>query len=399
MSKPLRTSERVRRLAPSPIRKFFGLVESMPDAISLSIGEPDFVTPWSVREAGIFALEKGHTHYTHNRGTLRLRQEVASYLARRFGVEYDPETEILMTVGVSEALDLVCRVLFEPGDAVLVVEPSFVAYRPCAELAGATVVSVPTTEDDGFVPTRARLAPLAAGAKALVLSYPNNPTGAIMTRQQMRPITHLAEREDLLVIADEVYAELTYDGEPASFAAMPGMRERTVLLNGFSKAFAMTGWRLGWAAGPADIIEAMTKVHAYTMMCVSASAQEAAAEALRSGDHEVARMRQEYNQRRRMVLGRLNAMGLRCFEPRGAFYTFPSIEATGLSSEEFAERLLREEKVAVVPGSAFGECGEGYVRCSYAASLSELEEALKRMERFVERCRKRRRPGRRSRAR
>ena len=247
--------------------------------------------------------------------------------------------------------------------------------------------------------TRARLAPLATGARALVLSYPNNPTGATMTRQQMRPIARLAEREDLLVIADEVYAELTYDGEPVSFAAMPGMRERTVLLNGFSKAFAMTGWRLGWAAAPADIIEAMTKIHAYTMMCVSASAQEAGAEALRSGGGEIARMRQEYNQRRRMVVGRLNAMGLRCFEPRGAFYAFPSIEATGLTCEEFCERLLREEKVAVVPGSAFGECGEGYIRCSYAASLAELEEALKRMERFVERCRERRRPGRRSRAR
>jgi aminotransferase len=399
MPKPPRTAARARRLAPSPIRKFFGLVESMPDAISLSIGEPDFVTPWSVREAGIFALEKGYTHYTNNRGTIGLRREVAAYLARRFGVEYNPDTEILVTVGVSEALDLACRALFDPGDTVLVVEPSFVAYRPCAELADARVITVPTYEDDSFVVTRAQLAPVARGAKALVLSYPNNPTGAILTRQQMRPIASLVEREDLLVITDEVYAELTYDGDPVSFASLPGMRERTIALNGFSKAFAMTGWRLGWAAAPADIIDAMTKIHAYTMMCASSSTQEAAAEALHAGDAEVARMRQEYNQRRRMVVSRLNAMGLRCFEPQGAFYAFASIAATGLTSERFCERLLREEKVAVVPGSAFGECGEGYVRCSYATSLPELEEALARMERFVGRCRKRGRPGRPIRAR
>jgi aminotransferase len=381
----------------------------MPDAISLSIGEPDFVTPWSVREAGIFALEKGHTHYTHNRGTIRLRREVAAYIADRFGVEYDPETEILITTGVSEALDLTCRALFDPGDAVLVVEPAFVAYGPCAELSGARVVSVPTTEDDEFAVTRAQIASAVDGlraetsakarAKALVLSYPNNPTGAILTRRQMAPIARLAEREDLLVIADEVYAELTYDGQPVSFASLPDMRKRTVLLNGFSKAFAMTGWRLGWAAGPAAIIDAMTKIHSYTMMCVSAAAQEAAAEALRSGAAEAERMCEEYNRRRRLVVGRLNGIGLRCFEPKGAFYTFPSIETTGLGSEAFAERLLREERVAVVPGNAFGACGEGHIRCSYAASLPELEEALTRMERFVGRCRKRRRAGGRSRAR
>jgi aminotransferase len=381
-------ARRVRELPPSGIRRFFGLVERMPEAISLSIGEPDFVTPWRIREAAIYSIEKGHTHYTANRGIQRLREEVSAYLSRRFGVEYDPQSELLITVGVSEALDLGLRVLVEPGEGVIVPEPCFVAYVPCALLAGGRPVPVSLRVEEEFKLSGEAVRQAAReGAKVLVISYPSNPTGATMSREELARVAEAARECGLFVISDEIYAELTYDGEHASFAALPGAKEFTLLLGGFSKAFAMTGWRLGYAAGPAEVIEAMTKVHTYTLMCSPTGAQEAAVEALEAGWGEVARMREEYDQRRRVVVKRLNEMGLSCFEPKGAFYAFPSIRATGMSSEEFCERLLEKEKVAVVPGTAFGSAGEGYVRCSYATGMAQLEEALARMARFVGRRR------------
>lgn len=376
-------SQRVRALQPSPIRRFFDLVESMPEAISLSIGEPDFVTPWHVREAAIYSLERGHTHYTPNRGTRELRVEISRYLQRRFGLEYDPETQILVTLGVSEGLDLACRALLDPGDAIAFPEPCYVSYRPCASLAGATPIGIPTTIEQGFKVTPAQVRHAAARAKVLLLGYPSNPTGVALDPDEMAAIAEVVRELGLVVIADEIYAELRYDGEPASFAAAPGMWERTVLLGGFSKAFAMTGWRLGYACGPAEIIDAMTRIHAYTALCASVTTQHAAAEALRRGEREVAGMREEYNRRRRVVMSRLAKMGLECFAPRGAFYAFPSIVNTGMTSAEFAERLLMEHKVAVVPGDAFGECGAGHIRLCYATSISLLEEALERMARFV----------------
>jgi aminotransferase len=336
-----RVTPRIAGLPPSGIRRFFELVERMPGAISLGIGEPDFVTPWRVREAAIFSLERGHTHYTPNRGARELRQELARYLSRRFGLEYDPEQELLITIGASEAIDVALRVVVEPGDGVLIPQPCFVSYLPCAALAGGRPIPVATTAEQAFQVQVEALAEADEGrARVLMISYPNNPTGATMTRPGLEAVARFAQERDLLVIADEVYAELTYDGDPISAAAMPGARERTVLVGGFSKAWAMTGWRLGFAAGPAEVIEAMTKVHSYTVMCPPTMAQEAALEALRQGDAEVAQMRREYNQRRRVIVNRLNAMGLDCFEPKGAFYTFPSIARTGMTSEQFAQRLL-----------------------------------------------------------
>jgi len=379
-------SGKVRTLPPSPIRKFFDLVQTMPDAISLGIGEPDFVTPWSAREAAIFSLEKGATHYTTNRGTLELRREIAAYLARRFGLDYDPETEIIVTVGGSEALDLAHRALLDAGDEVLVPQPCFVSYVPLVGLAGGTAVAVPTLEKDDFQVSAAQIAArVTPAAKAILLGYPTNPTGATLPAAALQEIANLARRRNLVVMADEIYAELTYEGDHTSIASLPGMKERTILLSGFSKAFAMTGWRLGYAAAPAEVITAMSNIHGYTIMCSSTMAQKAAVEALRSCFREVERMRQQYNFRRRVVVSRLNEMGLPCAQPRGAFYAFPSIADTGLGSEQFAERLLREARVAVVPGNAFGECGEGYVRCSYATSMPLLEEALARLASFVQR--------------
>ncbi len=379
-----RISQRVQALPPSGIRRFFELVEKMPDAISLGIGEPDFVTPWRVREAGIYSLERGHTHYTPNRGTRPLLEELARYLARRFGLTYDPETELMITVGGSEAIDVALRSILEPGDGVLIPEPCFVSYQPCAVLAGGRAIPVCTLVEHDFQVQVAQLEDAYDDrARVLLISYPSNPTGAIMPRAGMEALMRFAAERDLLVISDEVYAELTYDGRHASAATVPGGRERTILVGGFSKAWAMTGWRLGFAAGPAEIIEAMVKVHSYAVMCSPTTAQEAAVEALRACDEDVAQMRQEYNQRRRVIVNRLNAMGLTCFEPKGAFYAFPSIASTGLSSEEFAQRLLQEEKVAVVPGPAFGACGEGFVRCSYATSMPLIEEAMSRMAAFV----------------
>jgi len=377
-------AQRVRDLRPSPIRRFFDLVESMPDAISLSVGEPDFVTPWHIREAAIYSLERGQTHYTPNRGTIELRTEISRYLARRFGLEYDPETEILVTLGVSEGLDLACRALLDPGDVIVFAEPCYVSYRPCAALAGATPVAVATTMEQGFKVTPAQVRDAAGNAKALLLGYPSNPTGVALSGDEMAALAEVVADLDLIVIADELYAELRYDGEPISFVAAPGMRERTVLLSGFSKALAMTGWRLGYACGPASIIDAMTKIHSYTALCASVTAQRGAAEGMRRAEREIPPMLEEYNQRRRVVMSRLTRMGLPCFEPQGAFYAFPSVEGTGITSQEFAERLLFEEKVAVVPGEAFGECGTGHIRICYATSMPLLEEALDRMARFAE---------------
>lgn len=381
-----RIARRVQQIPPSPIRRFFGLVESMPDAISLSIGEPDFVTPWRVREAGIFSVEKGYTQYTHNLGIFELRREIAAYLARRFGLEYDPSHEILVTVGVSEGVDLAMRTLVNDGDRVVIPQPSYVAYPPTVALAGGVPVCVPTHEDDRFQLTAPAFdrAVAESGATLALISYPNNPTGAILPRERLEELAAVVKQRDLLLVSDEVYLELTYGQEPVSFAALPGMRERTILLSGFSKSFAMTGWRLGYVAAPADIIEAMNKVHQYTCMCAPHVAQRAAVEALQRGQTDVGQMRADYDQRRRVIVNRLRAMGLSCFEPEGAFYAFPSIAGTGLSSIEFAERLLVEQRVAVVHGNAFGECGEGYIRCCYATAMPKIEEAMVRMRRFLE---------------
>lgn len=381
-----RISSRVQGLQPSPIRRFFGLVETMPDAISLSVGEPDFVTPWRVREMGIFALEKGKTHYTANLGLLELRREISAYLSSRFGVAYDPDSEILVTVGVSEGLDLAMRTLVNDGDRVIIPQPSYVAYPATVALSGGVSAPVATFERDKFQLTAAALeqAVVDSGARTALIGYPNNPTGAIMPPERLAELAEVAERRDLLVISDEIYVELTYGRAPVSFAAMPGMRERTVLLGGFSKSLAMTGWRLGYVAAPPELIAAMNKIHSYTCICAPASAQRAAVEALRRGTQDIDLMREEYDHRRRVIVNRLRAMGLSCFEPEGAFYAFPSIASTGLSSVEFAERLLMQEQVAVVPGSAFGDCGEGYIRCCYATALPLIEEAMTRMARFID---------------
>lgn len=382
-----RIARRVEDLAPSGIRRFFELVERMPEAISLGIGEPDFVTPWRIRESAIYSLERGHTHYTPSRGIKDLREKLASYLERRFGVSYDPDRELLITVGASEAIDVALRAVLEPDDGVLVPQPCFVSYVPCAVLAGGRAIPVPTSVEHEF---RVQVDDLAqaddGGARVLLTSYPSNPTGATLPRADVESVVAYAEERDLLILSDEIYAELTYDGDHASFVAVPGGRARTILVGGFSKAWAMTGWRLGFAAAEAEIVDAMTKVHGYAVMCPPTVAQEAAVEALVGCDEEVVRMRREYNQRRRVIVNRLNAMGLTCFEPRGAFYAFPSIAGTGMTSDEFAERLLEEEKVAVIPGNAFGACGEGFVRCSYATSMPLIEEALAKMAAFVERA-------------
>lgn len=382
---PCRISDRVQALAPSGIRRFFDLVEAMPEAISLGIGEPDFVTPWRISEAGIFSLERGHTHYTPNRGIRALRVAIAGYLQRRFGLSYDPDEEILVTVGGSEAIDIALRVLVNPGDEVIVPEPCFVAYAPCAAMAGGRPVPIITRAEDEFRLLPEQIEQTSERAKVILFGYPSNPTGAVMGRQDLSAIAEVIAERNLVAISDEIYAELTYNGPHVSIAALPGMKERTLLVSGFSKAFAMTGWRLGYACGPADLIGAMTKVHTYTLMCSPTTAQEAALEAMTKADEDVRLMVEQYNQRRRVVLARLHAMGLECFEPKGAFYTFPSIRSTGLDSEAFCRLLLEEEKVAMVPGTAFGASGEGFVRISYATSLDKIEEAMKRTARFASR--------------
>jgi aminotransferase len=380
----MRVSRTVHELPPSGIRRFFDIVSQMEDVISLGVGEPDFVTPWRIREAAIYSLERGYTQYTSNWGLLELREEIARLLDRRYGLEYRPEGEILVTVGVSEGLDLALRAVLNPGDEVIIPEPCYVSYRPCTLLAGGVPVPVGTTAAERFrVSVDAVERAITPRTRALLINFPNNPTGATLRRADLEKLAALAEKHDLIVISDEIYSELTYDGSHVSFAALPGMQNRTILLNGFSKAYAMTGWRLAYAAGPPDLLGAMTKIHQYTMLCASITAQKAAIEACRSGDADMEAMVREYDERRRFFVRGLNELGLECLMPEGAFYVFPSIRATGLTSEEFAERLLKEERVAVVPGSVFGEGGEGHVRCSYAASIDHIREALTRMERFV----------------
>jgi aminotransferase len=372
-------------MPPSGIRKFFDLVATMKDVISLGVGEPDFVTPWTVRESGIFSLEQGQTMYTSNAGLFELRDELAHHLSVTLGLSYAPLDEILITAGASEAVDLVMRAVLSPGDVVLVPNPSYVSYGPCATLAGATVHYIPTYNKNDF---RLRVEDLAQAytpkAKLLVLSFPNNPTGAIMTREDLLPIADFVAKHDLLVLADDIYSDLTYGGTHVSFASLPGMRDRTLFVSGFSKSYAMTGWRIGYVAGHKDLIGGLTKIHQYTMLCAPIMGQFAALEALRSASEARDEMVQAYDRRRRLMVHGFRQMGLECFEPLGAFYVFPDISKTNLTSEEFAEALLNEEKVAVVPGTAFGPSGEGHIRCSYAYSTEQLQEALKRIARFVQ---------------
>ncbi|MCD6360345.1 MAG: aminotransferase class I/II-fold pyridoxal phosphate-dependent enzyme [Armatimonadetes bacterium] len=379
-------SSRARDLPPSGIREFFDLVAGMEDVISLGVGEPDFPTPWRICDAAIHSLYEGFTSYTSNSGMIELRGEISSYLERRFGVRYDPETEIIVTVGVSEAIDLALRVLLEPGDSFLVPDPSYVSYAPSVALADGVPVSVPTTREDEFKLRADALADACDDrTRGLLFSNPCNPTGAVMDRDDLAELAGVVTSRDLFVISDEVYAELTYGAEHVCTASLPGMRERTLVLNGFSKADAMTGWRIGYACGPAEVIGAMLRIHAYTAMCVPTMAQVGAIEALRHGDQDRARMIAEYDQRRRIFVNGLNRIGLECHEPRGAFYAFPSITSTGLSSRDFSRALLTDQRVAAVPGIAFGKCGEGHIRCTYASSVADLREALARMERFLER--------------
>lgn len=376
----------IQALAPSGIRKFFDIAAEMNDAISLGVGEPDFVTPWAVREAGIYSLEKGRTHYSANSGLLELRNEICTYLARKYNLSYNPKTETLVTVGGSEAIDLLIRAIVSQGDEVLIPEPCFVCYKPCTLIAGGTPVAIQTEEKDNFKLTPEKLLEkITPKSKLLILPFPNNPTGAVMTREDFEKIAKIVEEHDLFVLSDEIYGDLTYTGEPhVPFASIPGMQERTVTVNGFSKAFAMTGWRLGYACGPEPVIKQMTKIHQYAIMCAPTTSQFAAIEALRSCDEEVEYMCTEYDHRRRVMVNGFREMGLSCFEPLGAFYVFPNISSTGLTSEEFVTKLLYEKKVAVVPGTAFGECGEGFIRCSYAYSIKNIEKALERIAEFVE---------------
>lgn len=378
-------SNKVLNVPPSGIRRFFDIIATMEDVISLGVGEPDFVTPDHIIAAGVRSLEEGRTAYTSNSGLLELRQELAAHLERLYGCRYDPETELLITVGVSEALAISLIATLNPGDEVIVPEPCFVSYRPGVIFAGGTPVTVPTCFEDDFQLMADRVEQaITPRTKAMLMGYPNNPTGAVMTRECLMEIAELAQRHDLLVYSDEIYDQLVYGIEHTCFAALPGMRERTVLLGGFSKSYAMTGWRVGYVAAPAEIIGEIRKVHQYAIMCSPTPSQYAALEALRNGAADVERMRDQYDRRRQVMVKGLNSIGLTCFEPRGAFYAFPSIAVVDMSSEEFSEKLLFEEKVAVVPGSAFGDSGMGFVRCCYAASMEDIEEALVRMGRFVE---------------
>jgi aminotransferase len=377
-------SQRVQRVKPSGIRKFFDIINTMPDVISLGVGEPDFVTPEHIREAGIRSIQLGHTSYTSNYGMIELREEIAEMLHRRYGLDYDPEGEILVTVGVSEGVDITMRTLVDPGDEVISSDPGYVAYEADIIFAEGKPVPVPTYAKYDFAIRAADIeAALTPRTKMILIGNPNNPTGAVVPRAELEAIAKLAIQHDLVVAIDEVYSRLVYDTEHVSIAALPGMRERTVLLDGFSKAYAMTGWRIGYVAAPRHILEAMLKVHQYAIMCAGTAAQEAALEALRHGEEDVQMMHFDYDRRRRMFVAGLNRIGLPCCEPRGAFYAFPSIKHTGMTDEDFAEKLLFEEQVAVVPGSSFGAAGKGYIRCTYCTAYDKLEEALVRMERFL----------------
>lgn len=385
MRNPL--SDVITTIEPSGIRKFFDIVSEMKDAISLGVGEPDFDTPWHIREEGIYSLEKGRTFYTSNAGLKELRTEIANYLRRRCGLTYNPDKELLVTVGGSEAIDIALRAMLNPGDEVLIPQPSFVSYVPCTVLAGGKPVIIELEEKDQFRLTAEKLREkITDKSKILIMPFPNNPTGAVMRREDLEAVAEVILEHDLFVLSDEIYCELTFGSERhVSIASLPGMQERTVLINGFSKSYAMTGWRLGYAAAPHVIQEQMLKIHQFAIMCAPTTSQYAAVSAVRDGDGDVEMMRESYDQRRRFVLHAFDEMGLSCFEPNGAFYAFPSIKRFGMTSEEFANRFLQEEKVAVVPGTAFGACGEGFLRVSYAYSLKSLKEALGRMERFVKR--------------
>ncbi len=376
--------KKVKEIEPSGIRKFFDIVNEMEDVISLGVGEPDFDTPWHIRDEGIYALEKGKTFYTSNSGLKELRIEICRYLKRRFGLEYDPLTETLVTVGGSEGIDLALRAMLDPGDEVLIPQPSYVSYLPCTVLADGVPVTIELKEENQFRLTAEEILQKITGrTKILVLPFPNNPTGAVMRREDLEAVARVVKEHDLYVISDEIYSELTYGEQHVSMASLPGMKERTLTINGFSKSYAMTGWRLGYICGPQEIIEQMTKIHQYAIMCAPTNSQYAAVQALKNGDRDVAAMREAYNQRRRYLMYAFGEMGLPCFEPFGAFYVFPSVKKFGMTSEEFATRLLEEEHVAVVPGTAFGACGEGFLRISYAYSLEALKEALGRLENFV----------------
>ena len=386
MRNPL--SDKVVAIQPSGIRKFFDIVSEMPDAISLGVGEPDFDTPWHIRDEGIYALEKGRTFYTSNAGLKELREEIVRYLERRIHTSYNPVDEVLITVGGSEGIDMAFRAMLNPGDEVLIPQPSYVSYEPCAVLAdGVPVIIELKAENDFRLTKQELLSAVTDKTKILVLPFPNNPTGAIMEKKDLEEIAEVCIEKDIYVLSDEIYSELSYKGDHVSIASLPGMRDRTILINGFSKAYAMTGWRLGYACGPAEIIGQMTKIHQYAIMCAPTNSQYAAVDALRNGDADVAMMRESYDQRRRFLMNAFREMGLSCFEPYGAFYTFPCIKEFGMTSDEFATRFLEEEKVAVVPGTAFGACGEGFLRISYAYSLEQLKEALGRLSHFVARLR------------
>lgn len=383
-----RINPSVLALEPSGIRKFFDVAHEIPDVISLGVGEPDFDTPWHIRESGIAALRGGKTFYTSNAGLTELREEISRYTEKQLGIHYDPKSEILVTVGGSEGIDAAIRTIVSPGDEVLYTEPCFVCYKPCVALAGGVPVPLSLREEDEF---RLRAADLDAAVtdktRALIISFPNNPTGAILEKEDLEAIAEVVIRRDLLVISDEIYADLTYKGKHVSIASLPGMRDRTIVINGFSKAFAMTGWRLGYAMGPADILKQMTKIHQFAIMCAPTVSQYAAVEAMKNGENDVVMMRDSYNQRRRFLLHEFEKLGIPCFPPYGAFYIFPNISEFGMTSDEFATRLLHEEKVAVIPGTAFGRCGEGHLRVSYAYSIEELKNAMVRFSRFVRRLR------------
>ena len=384
MRNPL--SDKIVQIPPSGIRKFFDIVNEMEGAISLGVGEPDFDTPWHVREEGIYSLEKGRTFYTSNAGLKPLKDEISYYLKRRCDVSYDPDHEILVTVGGSEAIDIALRAMLNPGDEVLIPQPSYVSYLPCTVMADGVPVIIELEEKDRFRLTPEKLLEkITDKTKILILPFPNNPTGAIMEREDLEKIAKIVIEKDLFVLSDEIYSELTYTDRHVTIASLPGMKERTVLINGFSKAYAMTGWRLGYAAAPEIILKQMLKIHQYAIMCAPTTSQYAAVDAMKNGDQDVEAMRESYNQRRRYLLHAFEEMNISCFEPQGAFYTFPNIKRFAMSSDEFATRLLKEEKVAVVPGTAFGDCGEGFLRISYAYSLESLKKALGRIKRFVDR--------------
>ncbi len=382
MRNPL--SETIVKIQPSGIRKFFDIVTEMEDAITLGVGEPDFDTPWHIRDEGIYSLEKGKTFYTSNAGLKELKIEIDRYLKRRYGVSYNPNNEILVTVGGSEAIDIAMRAMLDPGDEVLIPQPSYVSYEPCCILAGGKPVTIELKAENQFRLTAEELeAAITPKTKLLVLPFPNNPTGAVMEKADLEAIAEVIIKHDIFVLSDEIYSELTYLDNHVTIASLPGMWERTILINGFSKAYAMTGWRLGYACGPELIIKQMTKIHQYAIMCAPTTSQYAAVEALRNGDEDVAKMREEYNGRRRYLMHRFKEMGLDCFEPFGAFYVFPCIKEFGMTSDEFATRLLEAQRVALVPGTAFGDCGEGFLRISYAYSLDVLKKAMDRVEAFI----------------